>query len=284
MGVFNWILVDGVCPVCEQEGRIRCQTHIASSADGNETGRFCDREYALGDKMAWWGPGHRRFESWLKDGEASEECHSRCVTCEASVIVDIRFSDLRPIQVVSMRKDHNHPGLVVMGYSEAAMYLKESSRGVRAVIAIHGQREYPIEVENAEYRLVLQFDDTEVPSETDPVHAARIRLRQRRAAEDGLLWKPPTRENVKAIIDFAMPLVDMDACVLCQCHAGISRSPAAALLCLAAWTGSGNEDYCVDELLRARPAAVPHPDLVAFGDDLLCRDGALVDALRRVGR
>lgn len=53
-----------------------------------------------------------------------------------------------------------------------------------------------------------------------------------------------------------------------------------ALLCLATWTGPGCEKYCVEHLLYIRPAAVPHLDLVTFGDELLQRRGKLVQAIQ----
>ena len=53
-----------------------------------------------------------------------------------------------------------------------------------------------------------------------------------------------------------------------------------AIVCLAAWTEKGDERYCADELLRVRPAAVPHVDLIRFADQLLARDNRLVEALR----
>ncbi len=70
--------------------------------------------------------------------------------------------------------------------------------------------------------------------------------------------------------------------LLCHCQAGISRSPAAALLCLAAWTGPGRERDCVEQVMQIRPAAVPHMGLVNFGDALLGRQGELVKAVLEV--
>jgi predicted protein tyrosine phosphatase len=67
--------------------------------------------------------------------------------------------------------------------------------------------------------------------------------------------------------------------VLFTCAAGISRSPAAALICLAAWSAPGEEENCVRELRRVRPAAMPHRDLVRFGDEILGRGARLLRAL-----
>jgi predicted protein tyrosine phosphatase len=62
----------------------------------------------------------------------------------------------------------------------------------------------------------------------------------------------------------------------------LGYSEAAALLCLVTWTGPGHEEYCVRHLLSLRPCAIPHPDLVSFGDELLQRRGVLIKAMERI--
>jgi len=175
-----------------------------------------------------------------------------------------------------------HPELVVLGYSQAAMFLRRAdSPPLAALITIHGQREHALTADGVPHILDLAFDDCEAPNPRDLIQAARLRLRQRENAETGLRLCPPTPEHARAIVDFAESIQNIEGLVLCQCEGGISRSPAAALLCLAAWTGPGMEEYCVEHLLAIRPCALPHPDLVAFGDELLHREGQLAEALRR---
>lgn len=179
----------------------------------------------------------------------------------------------------------SHPLVLILGYSEAAMLLrKPGTVDVRAIIAIHGQREYPVETEGVAHSLVLRFDDSEAPRQTDPIHAARIRVRKREAADYGLDLSPPTMEHARKIIDFAGSISDLDGVLLCQCLGGVSRSSAAALLCLAAWTGAGCEQSCIAKVLAVRSCAFPHRDLVAFGDEILARNGKLVAALRQAER
>lgn len=149
---------------------------------------------------------------------------------------------------------------------------------IGAIITIRGQREYAVEAPPAAHCLSLEFDDIEAPSLTDPLHASRIRLRQRDAESMGLRPTPPTRDHAQAIIDFAQAIRDVDGALLCQCFAGISRSTAAALICLSVWFGPGSERACVERVRAIRPAAVPHADLIGFADDLLGRDGRLVSA------
>ena len=181
-----------------------------------------------------------------------------------------------------MTHTSGHPPLLVLGYSEAAMVLRQpGGRAVKAVISIHGHHEFPVEVDAAAvpHRLVLRFDDVEAPDLTDTQNAHRTWVRQKWAGDVGRPLTPPTPADAGAIIDFARAVAGIQGTVLCQCQAGISRSPAAALICLATWTGKGQEPYCVEHLLRLRPPALPHPDLVRFADALLGRGGELIHEL-----
>jgi predicted protein tyrosine phosphatase len=178
----------------------------------------------------------------------------------------------------------SRPPLLVMGYSEAGMLLaRRDPAPVGAVIAIRGGRDFAVE-SDVPHRLELHFDDEASPDAADSVAAYRAYARRRWAAENGLVLTPPTREDAEAVIQFAHRIRDMDGALLCQCSAGVSRSPAVALLCLAAWEGPGRERLCVEELLRVRPCAFPHPDLIRFGDAILGRNGRLVEALQEIDR
>lgn len=167
---------------------------------------------------------------------------------------------------------------MVLGYSQAAMLLRQPEmNSISALIAIRGSHEHCVEW-NGLRRLELLFDDEEVLDPSDPIQMQRVHARQKFAAANGLVLRPPTIEHARAIIEFARLVQDIEGCVLCYCGAGVSRSPAAALLCLATWSGPGRERECVKELLRIRPAAIPHRGLVRFGDQLLGRGGKLLDA------
>ena len=174
-----------------------------------------------------------------------------------------------------------HPRLIVLGYSEASMLLRgEAARDVKAVLAIVGNREFAVEAPDAiAHRLLLAFDDVSLGDPNDPVLAIQAVAHRKWNEQVGRPQAPPTSEHVRAIVEFAERVRGIDGAVLCHCMAGVSRSTAAGLLCLAAWTGPGNEEYCVRELMRVRPCAIPHRDLVRFGDELLGRDGRLMRAL-----
>lgn len=179
--------------------------------------------------------------------------------------------------------DSDRHEILVLGYSEAAMYLRQvGADEIQAIVAIHGQREHPIEVPSGVPSLILQFDDSQAPDEEDPLDHARFRLRKREAAAVGLSLDPPNEGHARSIIEFARQIQSLPGTLICQCAAGISRSPAAALLCLAAWLGPGQESACVQQVLAIRPAAQPHRDLVRFGDRILGRGGRLLEALNHV--
>lgn len=157
---------------------------------------------------------------------------------------------------------------------------KPGSLRVGAILSIHGQREHPVEAPDGVPQLVLQFDDAPPPPD-DPLEASRMRLREREAAEIGLVLRPPTIDDARRIIEFADEHRAVAGAILLQCLAGISRSPAAAQICLAKWMGPGQEGECVAAVLKQRPAAMPNRGLITFADHLLGRTGALVSELAR---
>jgi predicted protein tyrosine phosphatase len=172
-----------------------------------------------------------------------------------------------------------HPQLAIFGYSEAAMFLRGTPRpDVSAMISIHGAREFPVEADVA-HRMDLTFDDIDVAAGDDMMAMHRAMSRKRWAEQNGLVEIAPSAADAAAIVRFAESVNHVSGIVLCHCGAGMSRAPAAALICLAVWNGADTEVDCVAEILRRRRGAVPHIGLVRFADELLQRDGKLVGAL-----
>src|SRR3982750_433823 len=137
-----------------------------------------------------------------------------------------------------------HPALVVLGYSEAAMFLRGPAGGdVTAIISIHGRREFGVEAEVVR-RLNLSFDDVEVPAPGDVMGMQRAVSRRRAAEQNGLSEVAPTASDAESIIRFAESVRDEGGIVLCHCGGGMSRAPAAALICVAGWRGAGREVGC----------------------------------------
>jgi len=159
------------------------------------------------------------------------------------------------------------------------MFLRGSRGGeVAGVISIHGAREFGVEWAG-KVRLDLSFDDVEMAA--GDVRALQRALSRKRWAErNGLVEVGPDRANVEAIVRFAEAARDLEGAVLCHCGGGMSRAPAAALICLAVWLGEGMEELAAAEMRAVRPAAVPHEGLVRMGDEVLGRRGKLVGAVR----
>ena len=172
-----------------------------------------------------------------------------------------------------------HPQLCILGYSEAAMFLRGSpTPNVAAIISIHGAREFGVEAEVA-HRLDLTFDDAEVAAAHDVTAIQRAMSRKRWLEQNGLREVAPVVADVMSIIKLAEEVRRVDGVLLCHCGGGMSRAPAAALICLAVWRGAGFEKESVSEILRLRRGAVPHVGMIRFADELLGRDGKLVTAL-----
>jgi predicted protein tyrosine phosphatase len=93
----------------------------------------------------------------------------------------------------------------------------------------------------------------------------------------------PCIDDVDRLLAFGREMTaepELTPYLLVHCHAGISRSTAAMYLLLA----QARPELPATEVLAAvrgiRPAAWPNMLLVEFGDELLGRQGELVEALR----
>lgn len=90
---------------------------------------------------------------------------------------------------------------------------------------------------------------------------------------------PPEVGHVDAILGWGDVLAaDTADHVLVHCHAGVSRSTAAAVM-LMARDQPGREAAAFDVVRRIRPRSWPNSRMLAIADRLLRRDGALVAAL-----
>jgi predicted protein tyrosine phosphatase len=160
----------------------------------------------------------------------------------------------------------HHPPLVVLGYSEAAMFLRKSPPlSVAGIISIHGSREFGVDA-TAPCRLDLRFDDVEIPIPNDQMAMLRAASRRLWAEQNGLIEVPPARSDVEEVIQFAETVRAVDGLILCHCAGGMSRAPATALVCLSVWGGPGTELECVTEIRRLRRGAVPHAGMIDFAD------------------
>ena len=117
----------------------------------------------------------------------------------------------------------------------------------------------PREVEeHAGRTLILQFDDY-----IEPARGTTL----------------PTRRDVQQIVKFG-GAIQPGEYVMCHCNAGISRSSAAALTLLASKLEPSPQSAqrTISEVMRVKSIIHPNKMMVAFADDILGYDGALVAA------
>jgi predicted protein tyrosine phosphatase len=92
----------------------------------------------------------------------------------------------------------------------------------------------------------------------------------------------PDRNIMHAVLDFGRNSESQRA-LLIHCWAGISRSSAAAFA-IACDRNPGFEHDIATELRRRAPSATPNRLMVRLADDLLQRDGRMVEAIESIGR
>jgi predicted protein tyrosine phosphatase len=95
----------------------------------------------------------------------------------------------------------------------------------------------------------------------------------------------PDPGHIERLLQFAQQLRDeprADAHVLVHCHAGVSRSPASAILILAKLHPEVSPAEVVARLLRDRPHVWPNLRMIEIGDELLGRRGEIVSAVGRL--
>ena len=88
--------------------------------------------------------------------------------------------------------------------------------------------------------------------------------------------------HVQQVIDFARAW-DGEAPMLVHCFAGISRSTASAFIVACVRQPDRDEGEIAEEIRAASVTATPNRHLVALADQLLQRDGRMVDAIASIG-
>lgn len=157
-----------------------------------------------------------------------------------------------------------HPPVIIVSRIEAERLLTSSDIGsdIKHVISIGA----PGDQKPAGYEL----------------RCSSIRLDFHDVIVDTAFELGPRPEHVNSVIDFVRNIQHQDGKLLIHCEAGISRSSAAALAAFAVWLGPGKEDEAVAKVYAVKPEAWPNSLFVQLADELLSRDGALVEALRKV--
>lgn len=110
-----------------------------------------------------------------------------------------------------------------------------------------------------------------------------LHLRMNDIAElrDGLTL--PGEAHVRRLLDFAGGW-NREKPMVIHCHAGVSRSTAAAYIVAAALNPAANEAELAAMLRWHSPSATPNSRLIAVADALLGREGRMVAAIKGIGR
>lgn len=115
MAAFNWIVCDYNCPKCGTFTSIKAQCHVASSFDGDERGRFCDRVYRLGAEMVWWPKSDSRWNNWTEGGRPEgddslhECCYAECTNCGTDLYAVIVFLPIKPVSIWEVGLEDDWP-------------------------------------------------------------------------------------------------------------------------------------------------------------------------------
>jgi predicted protein tyrosine phosphatase len=93
----------------------------------------------------------------------------------------------------------------------------------------------------------------------------------------------PQRDDIDRLLRFGGSLAHSRSArrLLVHCHAGLSRSTAAAVLLLAQARPDRSPEAAVSEMLALKPKAWPNLRMIELGDQLLVCEGRLVRAVRR---
>ena len=108
----------------------------------------------------------------------------------------------------------------------------------------------------------------------------RLRLHFHDVIEPLPGWIAPERWDVDLLLAFGRNIADVGAHLLVHCHAGVSRSTAAAILILAQLHADRPADEALAEVARLRPRAWPNLRMLELGDAALGRNGEIVAAAR----
>jgi predicted protein tyrosine phosphatase len=93
---------------------------------------------------------------------------------------------------------------------------------------------------------------------------------------------PPARDHVTRLLEFSRAWSGEQP-ILIHCWAGISRSWASAFIVLSDRMGRGSEMHIARAIRARAPHAWPNALLVQHADELLGRQGRMIEAIRSIG-
>ncbi len=132
---------------------------------------------------------------------------------------------------------------------------------------------------------ILDPDHPEPPAFMDFAPHRRLALRFHDIIDPATGRLLPARADVERLLAFGRELASAPQChLLVHCHAGVSRSTAAATLILVQANPDRPAAEALDRIAQIRPRAWPNLRMLEFGDALLNRDGEIVAAAGAVYR
>jgi len=134
----------------------------------------------------------------------------------------------------------------------------------------------------ARHVITLLGMEDHVPLPSQIARDAYLRLHMHDIIEplDGQIH--PVEEHVDRLISFVRSW-RREAPMVIHCYAGISRSTAAAFTSVCALNPNRNEADIARALRRASPTAQPNARIVRIADEILKRNGRMVEALAGIG-
>ncbi len=154
------------------------------------------------------------------------------------------------------------PHLIVSPVSRIAETASQfGARDMLTLMNVGSRFDRPAQIDE-ERHLFIGFNDITEPS-------------------DGMIH--PGVDHITQFIEFARRW-DRKAPLLIHCYAGISRSTAGAYITALALNPDLDEVKLAQTLRRNAPSATPNALLIALADDLLGRNGRMVDAIKAIGR
>lgn len=153
------------------------------------------------------------------------------------------------------------------------MIIVTSLRDSHAQLAAHSARR----------AISILSPDTPHPDFPALAPEQHLRLTFHDVVMDGAGLEGPKRRDAERLVQFIRDW-DQKAPLLIHCWAGISRSTAAAFTALCLLRPDEDETDLAFELREASPSATPNRMIVSQVDDILGRNGRMVEAIASIGR
>ncbi len=174
-----------------------------------------------------------------------------------------RFARLFQYLTLSRHSPRAYKGRMIHVCSLSRLHRTVEETGARHVVTLLRDLHLVTRPEciAAEQHLLLGMDDIPEPA-------------------DG--YVAPGEEHVRKLIAFARGW-DRSAPLVVHCYAGISRSTAAAFVTACALSPARTELQIAQELRQRSHTASPNRRIVSIADNLLGRNGRMVDAIEAIG-